>query len=44
MSEATMDDVEQGVREIVAEALARELATVALTSNLMEDLGAGSAV
>jgi len=37
-----MNDVEQGVREIVAEALARDVSSVALTSNLMDDLGAES--
>jgi acyl carrier protein len=35
-------EVEQAVREIVAGALARDVATVALTSNLMDDLGAES--
>ena len=37
-----MDDVEQGVCELVAEALARGVDTIAVTSNLMEDLGAES--
>jgi acyl carrier protein len=36
------DDVERGVREVVAGALARDVATVQLTSNLMDDLGAES--
>lgn len=35
-------EVEQGVREIVAEALAKPIDKVLLTSNLMEDLGAES--
>jgi acyl carrier protein len=37
-----MIDVEQGVREIVAEALAKPVDTVQLGSNLMSDLGAES--
>ena len=37
-----MTDLEQGVIEIVAEALARSPATVTLASNLMTDLGAES--
>ena len=36
------NDVERGVREIVAEALTRDVAAVSLTSNLMDDLGAES--
>lgn len=36
------DGIEQGVRELVAEALARGVESVAVTSNLMEDLGAES--
>ena len=37
-----LDDVEQGVVEIVGEALARNPATITLASNLMADLGAES--
>ncbi len=39
---ADEDDVETGVREVVAGALARDVATVQLTSNLIADLGAES--
>jgi acyl carrier protein len=42
MAMTQLDDIEQGVIEIVAEALARNPATVTLTSNLMTDLGAES--
>ncbi len=35
-------EVEQGVREIVAEALAKKVEVVKLASNLMDDLGAES--
>jgi acyl carrier protein len=34
--------IEQGVREMVAEALARDVGDIQLASNLMEDLGAES--
>jgi acyl carrier protein len=40
--EKAMTDLEQGVIEIVAEALARDPKTVTLASNLMTDLGAES--
>jgi acyl carrier protein len=36
------DDVEKGVREIVAEAMTIDVGTVKLDSNLMDDLGAES--
>jgi acyl carrier protein len=39
---AVGQDLEQTVRAVVAEALARDLAEVKLDSNLMEDLGAES--
>src|SRR5262249_51542572 len=39
---STEDEVQRGVREVVAGALARDVATVQLTSNMMDDLGAES--
>jgi acyl carrier protein len=40
--EIAMNNVEQGVIGVIAEALARNPSTVTLTSNLMTDLGAES--